>query len=654
MSSAGDLEDLLFRARVKFDYDAEDDTELTIGAGEILAIFKTADNGWWFAEATDGACGWVPSNFLEKISELEEQSEYLEEEEPELMGSKEEEQEIHFSEAEIIEPDDIALNSTIQVKQENKKKDPMSHLAMAQAGQEACKACNRVFNGPYIMDSNERKYHEECFTCFVCDKSLLESGFVEKDGNLYCEPDFHKLFSPKCAHCQQPITNQYVKALGRTYHPDHFVCKVCSAPFTDGLVFQYADEPYCKTHYQELFAVKCGYCNKGILGKGFSIAEMEKSFHEECFFCNAPQKHLLQDGSAFHVHDDKLYCPQHFKEAILTKCYKCKKIIESDYLTVKDTNFHVECFKCEQCDISILDGKFSIFKDKFLCLFCAKKAKQDSEVSQPSKSTPEMPAMPSTVDAKKSKEAAAAKRAEPTMKYGSAEAHQANEGQVVPRKEESPKPAEKKTPAKQNQPPSVSATPPKSDNSSKASAAELLAEAAAKRSPTLTRKMNQKSVEFSPSGSKITSQLAVPKSDSPDSKSNRSTPQGSGIGSHLQLPSYSPQSKSKSADASPNGSVIQRNGALSPEAKGKSLFADAKRKSMMAKRPESFIDPAKQSVPYSALKSKDSIPDGVDPKCKEKYLSEEEFQSVFKMNREAFYAAPQWRQVKLKQDKGLF
>jgi hypothetical protein len=624
---------ILFRVKVKFDYDADDETELTIGAGEILAVFKTADNGWWFAEATDGACGWVPSNFLE----ISDDAEYLEEEEPDLLkgGTTDEVQEINFSEAEIIEPEEMiaeveiedknlkSKDAVCQVIETKKKKDPLSHLAIAQAGQEGCGLCSRIFPGAYIMDSNERKYHEECFNCFHCEKSLLQTGFVEKDGNLYCEKDFYDLFSPKCAHCKLPITSQYVKALGRTYHPDHFVCKVCSNPFTDGMVFQYKDEPYCQTHYQELFAVKCGYCDKGILGRGFTISEIEKSFHEECFFCNAPQKHLLRDGEAFHVHDGKLFCGQHFKEVILTKCHKCKKIIESDYLTVKDTNFHVECFKCESCDISILDGKFSIFKDKFVCLFCAKKAKQEMEV-QSNKATPDMPTTPSQTDVKKSREAAAAKRMEPSMKYGSAEAHQANEG-VVPKQEEQ---------KEEKKPQSNQGTPhlrPKSNSN----AAQLLAAAANQSSPSIIPKSaKSKNSELTPP--EPSEKLKAP---SPNSR----TPIGSLTPSRSKEPSPRGSQQESSASSS-----------LTPEAKRQNLFADAKRKSMMAKRPESFINPSEKVFSYDLLKSKDDLPDGVDPRCKEKYLSEEEFQFLFKMNRDAFYTAPQWRQIKLKQEKNLF
>ena len=48
------------------------------------------------------------------------------------------------------------------------------------------------------------------------------------------------------------------------------------------------------------------------------------------------------------------------------------------------------------------------------------------------------------------------------------------------------------------------------------------------------------------------------------------------------------------------------------------------------------------------------LPEGVDPLKIETYLEEEEFEEVLAMSKEEFYALPNWKQIDLKKEAGLF
>lgn len=50
-----------------------------------------------------------------------------------------------------------------------------------------------------------RTWHPEHFVCFHCRNELGTKNFFERDGQPYCEPDYHHLFSPRCAYCNGPI-----------------------------------------------------------------------------------------------------------------------------------------------------------------------------------------------------------------------------------------------------------------------------------------------------------------------------------------------------------------------------------------------------------------------------------------------------------------
>ncbi|XP_041362840.1 advillin-like [Gigantopelta aegis] len=56
---------------------------------------------------------------------------------------------------------------------------------------------------------------------------------------------------------------------------------------------------------------------------------------------------------------------------------------------------------------------------------------------------------------------------------------------------------------------------------------------------------------------------------------------------------------------------------------------------------------------YEELRQK-LPPKGVDATCKEKYLSDEEFEKVFNMTKSEFYKKPKWKQIQMRKKTGLF
>ena len=65
-----------------------------------------------------------------------------------------------------------------------------------------------------------------------------------------------------------------------------------------------------------------------------------------------------------------------------------------------------------------------------------------------------------------------------------------------------------------------------------------------------------------------------------------------------------------------------------------------------------FLDPKDNKFKYDELFKK--FPKGVNPERKEEYLSDAEFEVVFKMKRADFMELKEWRRVDKKKEKGLF
>jgi len=50
-----------------------------------------------------------------------------------------------------------------------------------------------------------RLWHPEHFICTQCKEPLGTQNFFERDTLPYCERDYYLLFSPRCASCSGPI-----------------------------------------------------------------------------------------------------------------------------------------------------------------------------------------------------------------------------------------------------------------------------------------------------------------------------------------------------------------------------------------------------------------------------------------------------------------
>lgn len=48
-------------------------------------------------------------------------------------------------------------------------------------------------------------WHPEHFVCVACKMELSTTGFFEREGQPYCDKDYHQLFAPRCAYCKGPI-----------------------------------------------------------------------------------------------------------------------------------------------------------------------------------------------------------------------------------------------------------------------------------------------------------------------------------------------------------------------------------------------------------------------------------------------------------------
>lgn len=164
-----------------------------------------------------------------------------------------------------------------------------------------CAHCNQAITDRCVT-ALDKKWHTHCFVCTQCT-SPFQGNFFERDGRPYCDKCFHQVFAPRCRSCNQPVLGDCVNALGAQWHPEHFNCQYCRRAFT-GTFFEYEGMPYCEAHYYEKMGSSCAGCQQAI--SGACVDALGKKWHPEHFVCAFCMNKL--EGSSYSEKNSKAYC----------------------------------------------------------------------------------------------------------------------------------------------------------------------------------------------------------------------------------------------------------------------------------------------------------------------------------------------------------
>ncbi|KAG1663754.1 Actin-binding LIM protein 1 [Nymphon striatum] len=113
--------------------------------------------------------------------------------------------------------------------------------------------------------------------------------------------------------------------------------------------------------------VNCIRCKKSCSGNVLKV--QDKYFHVDCFKCKECSVSLSQGG--FFCKDNEYFCAKDYQKHFGTKCAQCGKYVEGEVVTALGNTYHQKCFVCARCRQPFPTGQKVTFTGKeILCSKC--------------------------------------------------------------------------------------------------------------------------------------------------------------------------------------------------------------------------------------------------------------------------------------------
>ncbi|XP_072190353.1 actin-binding LIM protein 2 isoform X15 [Excalfactoria chinensis] len=265
-----------------------------------------------------------------------------------------------------------------------------------------CNTCGKPCKGEVLRVQN-KYFHIKCFVCKACGCDLAQGGFFVRQGDYICTLDYQRLYGTRCFSCDEFIEGEVVSALGKTYHPDCFVCAVCRLPFPAGdrVTFN-GKECICQkcslppSSSTGSFPVQnlrnCGGCGSEIKN-GQSLVALDKHWHLGCFKCNTCGKLL----NAEYISKDGIpYCEMDYHAKFGIRCDNCEKYITGRVLEAGEKHYHPTCARCVRCSQMFAEGEEMYLQGASIwhpvCRQAAKAEEKNKETRTSSESIISVPA----------------------------------------------------------------------------------------------------------------------------------------------------------------------------------------------------------------------------------------------------------------------
>ncbi|KIO25868.1 hypothetical protein M407DRAFT_24824 [Tulasnella calospora MUT 4182] len=147
-----------------------------------------------------------------------------------------------------------------------------------------CSACQQPMSGQFVRALGT-VFPLDCFRCGDCN-TVVASKFFPIEGpdgkqQPLCQIDYFRRLNLICAKCEQTLPGSYITACNQKFHIEHFTCSVCPTLFSaQDSYYEHNGDVYCHFHYSTRYATKCVGCGSAILKQ---FVEINRNTKEECW-----------------------------------------------------------------------------------------------------------------------------------------------------------------------------------------------------------------------------------------------------------------------------------------------------------------------------------------------------------------------------------
>ncbi|XP_060544985.1 actin-binding LIM protein 2 isoform X6 [Pantherophis guttatus] len=256
-------------------------------------------------------------------------------------------------------PEEASSHVPLDLLQASQRQAVHSHLETPSGAAILCHNCGSPCKGE-VLRVQKKYFHIKCFVCKACGCDLAQGGFFVRQGDYVCTSDYQRLYGTRCFSCDEFIEGEVVSALGKTYHPNCFVCVLCRQPFPPGdrvtfngkeCVCQKCSLPPAGASFPVLR--NCGNCGSEIKN-GQSLVALDKHWHLTCFKCKICGKLLTGE---YISKDGVPYCERDYHTTFGIQCDRCGKFITGRVLEAGEKHYHPTCACCDKCNQMFAEGE---------------------------------------------------------------------------------------------------------------------------------------------------------------------------------------------------------------------------------------------------------------------------------------------------------